>query len=238
MPFEIKPENLKNSVDSIKVLGIAGVNITIPHKESVMQYLDRIDPLAKKIGSVNTIVNNNGVLTGYNTDGKGFLKDLSLNGINPKGKTVLLIGAGGAGRALAGVLSLAGAKKIFITDQDQNRAKKLSASINKAEFEPFKTCHKRIQEADILINATPIGMHKGDPSIIKMEHLNKNIFIYDVIYNRKTLLLEYAKKVKARHSGGLGMLLYQGAFAFELWTNKKAPVTIMKKELLKNIAQM
>lgn len=237
VPFEVKSEELGKAVDSIRTLNISGVNITIPHKENVLKYIDKIDPLAKKIGSVNTIVNKNGVLKGYNTDGPGFIKDLAEHGIKPGNKTVLLVGAGGAGRAIATILSLSGAKTIYITDKDEQRAKKLSKFVKNSKFERFDDFKKIMKSIDILINATPVGMHDNDPSPVPFEYMNKNIFIYDVIYNRKTKLLEYAKKIKASHSNGLGMLLNQGALAFELWTDKKAPVKIMKNALLKAMKQ-
>ncbi|MCB4792734.1 MAG: shikimate dehydrogenase [Elusimicrobia bacterium] len=233
LPFEIKPEELKEAIHAIRVLNIAGVNLTIPHKENALKFLDKIDFLAKKIGSVNTLVNKNGILTGYNTDGLGFLKDLINHEINPRNKTAILVGAGGAGRAIASVLSHAGAKIIYITDKDEARAKKLVRSVKNSRFEPFIKWQKRIKETSLLVNATPLGMHDNDPSPVNIENLNKKTFVYDVIYNRKTKLLEFAKKVKARHCSGIGMLLNQGALAFELWTGKKAPVKVMEKALLK-----
>lgn len=235
IPYEVRPRNLKSAVESIRALNIRGVNITIPHKESVLQYLDKVDSLAKKIGSVNTIVNNNGKLTGYNTDGEGFLKDLSSNGFRIQGKRVLLLGAGGAGRAIAVYLSSAKAKKIYIVDAIEKRAHNLANKIHNGIFVDFKRRADYTNDIDIIINATPIGMHKEDPSPVPLKGITPGVFIYDVVYNRKTELIKHAEKLKARSLSGLGMLLYQGALAFELWTNKKAPVQIMRKSLLKTL---
>lgn len=235
LPFEVHPDRLRKAADSIRSLNLTGVNITIPHKERIMRYINKIDPLAKQIGSVNTVVNKNGILYGYNTDVKGFLKDLLDKGKSIKGKTALLIGAGGAGRAIAAALAFANIKKIYIADLDEKRAKNLAHKTKNAVFTPNKTWKKITNDIDILINATPVGMHKGDPSPVPLECLNKNLFVYDVVYNRVTKLLELAKKAKAISCGGLGMLLYQGALAFELWTGKKAPVQVMRRALVKQL---
>jgi shikimate dehydrogenase len=231
VPFEVSPESLKKAVDGIRGLGLLGVNVTIPHKENVMRFLDRIDPLARAMGSVNTIVNSGGMLTGHNTDARGFLKDLASNNVKIKGETIIVIGAGGAGRAVSSALSFFGAGKMMITDKDERKARALSGNIKNAEFVPFADFTARISEAKIMVNATPIGMHKGDPSPVEAMFLHKNLFVYDVVYNRKTRLLADAQKKGIRHSDGLGMLLHQGALAFELWTKRKAPVEVMRKAL-------
>ncbi|MFH1368699.1 MAG: shikimate dehydrogenase [Elusimicrobiota bacterium] len=235
LPFEVNPDKLEAAADAVRILGLRGVNITIPHKENIARFIDRIDPLAKRIGSVNTVVNNNGTLTGYNTDGAGFLKDLAGHGFKPKGRTAVLFGAGGAGKAVAAVLSWAKAKKIFITDIDRRRAETLAKRFSNAEFVPIGGWKEKLKSADLLVNATPAGMRKGKPPATSKE-LGKKIFVYDVVYNRKTELLVEAGKAGAKHCGGLGMLLNQGAIAFELWTGKSAPVHVMRKALLKALS--
>lgn len=233
LPFEVQPRDLSKTVEAIRCLGLRGVNVTIPHKKNVMRFLDKIDPLARRIGSVNTIVNKNGFLTGYNTDGSGFLKDIIEKGFNPKGKTALLLGAGGAGYALAAILSINGAKKIYITDYQTSRATELSKRTPRSHVIPLDTWKENIPDSDILINATPAGMHSGDPLIVKSSELGKNIFVYDLIYHRRTELLHAAAKAGLAHSNGLGMLLNQGSLAFELWTEKRAPTEVMRRALLK-----
>ncbi len=235
IPFEVAPKDLKNAVLSLKWLKISGINVTVPHKERIIEYLDKMDPLAKKIGSVNTVKNVNGKLIGYNTDGKGFLKDLISCGFNPKRKTALIIGAGGAGKAVASALSLAGAKKIYLSDKRETLAKTLAKKTKKAVYVPFKIWKTRIQNADILINATPIGMHRKDPGIIDTKFLKKDLFVYDLVYNRETKLLKDSKRLKLKAFSGLGMLLSQGAISFEIWTGQKAPVNVMKKTLLNSL---
>lgn len=236
VPLEVTPPSLGKAVESLRALSLRGVNVTIPHKQNVMRYLDKIDPLAKKIGSVNTIVNDNGVLKGYNTDGTGFLRDLRSKGFNPKGKTVILLGAGGAGRAVAAVLSWAKAKKIYITDLDEKKARALAGSIGNAEYLPFHSWKGNAGKAALIVNATPAGMHKGEPPI-RSGGIKRSTFIYDLVYNRGTELLNEARKAGARSCGGLGMLLNQGAVAFELWTGKKAPLEVMRAALIKALKE-
>ena len=234
VPFEVKPGDLKKAVGSLKALGIAGVNVTIPHKEKVIPLLDGLGPLVKQIGSVNTIVNSNGKLKGYNTDAPGFLADLRSKGFNPAGKTALLFGAGGAGKAVAAALSEAGAEKIFITDGAEQKALALSKRTKGSVFLQFKGWKRKIEESDLLVNATPVGMHPGIPPV-KASDLYKSVFVYDLVYNRRTELCKECGKAGAEYSNGLGMLLNQGVIAFELITGKKAPVEVMRKALINKI---
>jgi shikimate dehydrogenase len=236
VPFEVSPKNLKNAVNSLKALEIAGVNVTIPHKENVIPLLDKLGPLVKQIGSVNTIVNSAGKLIGYNTDAPGFLKDLRSQGFSPKGKTVILFGAGGAGKAVAAALALAGATKIYITDMAAQKARALSKKTKYGVFLPFRRWKDKISESSLLVNATPVGMLPGKPVVIAKE-LSKGIFVYDLVYNRRTELREECQKAGVKYSNGLGMLLYQGALAFEYFTEKKAPVEVMRKVLNKQLQQ-
>jgi len=235
VPFQVAPGDLQPAVNSLRVLGIRGINITVPHKEHVVRFLDKIDPLARSIGSVNTVVNDNGILTGYNTDGKGFLRDLASQEVKPEGKTVLLVGAGGAGHALAATLSWAKAGTIYITDANEKLARKLVKQTARTRFVPLSDWKMKINECDILVNATPIGLHDHDPALVETRELKRDLFVYDLIYHRRTKLAQAARKAGARYSDGLGMLLFQGALAFELWTKKKAPVDVMRKALIKNI---
>lgn len=229
IPFEI--DDLGRAVSSIIPLGIKGVNITVPYKERVIKYLDKIDPLAQKTGSVNTIVNDKGILKGYTTDGKGFLEDLRQHGFNHGGKTAFILGAGGAGRAIAAALSWSGTKKIYVCDIESKKAINLSGQIPGSESVKFKEMPEKLEGSDIFINATPIGMKPGDHTVIGKNLLRKDLFVYDVIYNRKTELLRAAEKAGLSSCGGEGMLLFQGALSFELWTGIKAPVETMKQAL-------
>jgi len=234
VPFEVSPKNLKSALYSLKALGISGINVTIPHKENVIPFLDKFGPLVKQVGSVNTIVNSDGKLIGYNTDAPGFLKDLRSQGFSPKGKTVILFGAGGAGKAVAAALASAGVKKIYITDFAEQKAHAIAKKTSSGTFLSFNSWKSKIKESSLLVNATPVGMHPGKPFVASKE-LTKGIFVYDLVYNRRTELGLECKKAGVKYSNGLGMLLYQGALAFEYFTGKKAPVEVMRKALNKQL---
>ncbi|MFH1784369.1 MAG: shikimate dehydrogenase [bacterium] len=240
--FGVHPKELKGAVEGIRALGIAGVNVTVPHKESVMRHLDSVSKDASLIGAVNTVCNEGGTLKGYNTDGEGFITSLLKDAkIKLEGKKVVLIGAGGVGKAIAVKLAQRPIEHMVITDKITPKAKKLSRHIVKnipdccvyALHCKGRALKDEILAADILINATPLGMHPEDPPVVDPKLLRKKLFVYDVVYNRETELLKQAKQVGAKHLGGLGMLLYQGVIAFELWTGREAPVDIMRKELKK-----
>lgn len=234
LPFEVKPADLKSAVDSIKALNIAGINVTIPHKEKVIKYLCSVSEEAEQIGAVNTIVNKNGCLIGYNTDYYGFLRSVTEK-TNVKNKIALMLGCGGVSKAIAFALFKAGIKKLIVSDIDTKKMKNflnLKLPISKIKSVKIDNISETFKEIDIFINATPIGMKENDSSPVDKKLLNKNIFIYDVIYNRKTRLLNDAEVVGAAFSGGLDMLVYQGAKSFELWTGIKPPVELMKKVLV------
>ncbi len=244
LPFCVEPDNLPTAVKAIKALSITGVNITVPHKQKVLEFLDKVDSVAEMIGAVNTIHNQQGKLVGYNTDGTGFINSLREEGqFISRGKSAFLIGAGGAGHALALMLAKEGIEKLYITDIIREKSQVLFNRIKKyfnkceAEIVDFKeeNFSGKIAEVDILLNATPAGMHEGDSSVVKESNLRKDLFVYDVIYNRETALLRSAKQIGAKTLGGLGMLLNQGALAFKIWTGKEAPKELMKEILQKQI---
>lgn len=239
VPFDVEPKSVKAAIEGIKGLGICGMNVTIPHKEAVIKYLDHLSHEAALIGAVNTIVNKNGSLIGYNTDVSGFIRAIREDlKFNPKGKTVFILGAGGGAKAAGFALSLAGAKRIILTDAVDDKALELACEIElKTECECIALklnspgMREMILNAQLLVNATPCGMHSGDPVSIKAEFLHKGLCVFDLVYNRQTKLLKSAKQKGIRAAGGLNMLLYQGARAFELWTEKRAPVDVMRKAL-------
>jgi len=236
LPFSVHPSDLKNAVASIKTFNFLGVNITVPHKQAVIKYLDNITDSARLIGAVNTIVVDKDKLIGHNTDGIGFVRSLDDDyNYKLKGKTMFLLGAGGAGRAVAVQSALCGLKKIFIFDIAERQAKGLGSSIPKNCEVCLINNKNGIRDAigisDIIVNSTPVGMYKTDQISIPAAYIPKGRLVYDVIYNpSKTKLLKSVKDCKTVN--GLGMLLYQGVSAFELWTGKKAPVELMRKALL------
>ncbi len=233
--FSVEPSRLEEAIKGIRALGIAGINVTVPHKEAVMKFLDRIDDEAKEIGAVNTVVNKEGLLIGYNTDGRGFMASLNENCYSPQGKRVFIVGAGGASKAVAYYLSKE-ASELFIYDIDRQKSLNLvnhlkghvkvtGAKITVAE--DIST----IREANIVINATPLGLKPEDPSPVDIELLHKDQIVCDLIY-KETRLLREASLKGCQTIDGLGMLLWQGVFAFELWTGKKPPVEVMRKALI------
>jgi len=241
--FEVRPQELEDFIINGK--DIAGFNITVPHKEKCMAILNSIDPLAGSIGAVNTIVIKSGELIGYNTDSHGFIvaleKDLEFK---IKGKSIFLLGSGGASKAVSFALAASGAKKIILTDLFSDKVRLLAENIRKF----YPACNVNILEPkkiygeddlggiDLLVNATPIGLKKDDPLLFDKSVFKKGLAVYDLVYNpEKTKLVETAKNIGLKSSGGLGMLLYQGAKSFELWTGKTAPIEVMRNALLKSL---
>ena len=244
LPFSIKPENVKEAVAGVKGLNIRGVNVTIPHKQAVIPFLDDLSKEAELIGAVNTIVNKEGTLTGHNTDGRGFIRSLrEETDFKAKEGKALLIGAGGAARAIAFQLALNGIKELVITDLDFSKAENLRNEIVEnlsVEVKALKEdkIDSLIEEMDLLVDATPVGMHPEvdvDP-VVSAEMMHSDLIAYDVVYNpRETVLLKAAKEAGAQTVSGLGMLLYQGVIAFEIWTGEEAPVEVMREALEREI---
>ncbi|MBI5203684.1 MAG: shikimate dehydrogenase [Nitrospirae bacterium] len=239
LTFPVKPEFLKDAVRAVRALNLAGVNVTMPHKENVIPLLDRVDADASFIGAVNTIVNVNRKLIGYNTDGRGFMKSLSEARISVKNKNVLIVGAGGASRAIGFYLAKK-ASALFIYDIDRKKAGKLIRDLNRIRRNVFSFSFQpsavsiQLNDIDIIINATPLGLKKGDPLPVDINLLKPRHVVCDLIY-KKTALLDKASKKGCKTLNGLGMLLWQGVFAFELWTGKKPPVEVMRKALVRNL---
>jgi shikimate dehydrogenase len=240
LPFLVQKTKLKQAIAALRSIPIAGFNVTVPFKSECMQYLDKVDPIAKAIGAVNTVVNKKGKLIGCNTDYAGFLKSLKQDlGFDPKAKTIFLIGAGGAARAIGFGLAQAKACRIVVYDILFSKARSLSEDI-KSNFPDTQIipCRSKdmgvlIKDCDLLVNCTPIGMASKDPLPIKAGFLHKKLKVYDIIYNPvRTRLVEYALKKSIDSTNGINMLLYQGSLAFEWWTKQKAPIGLMRKELL------
>ncbi|MBI4837792.1 MAG: shikimate dehydrogenase [Nitrospirae bacterium] len=241
LPFKVSPQDLPHAVRAIRALNLTGVNVTVPHKEKVISLLDEVDKEAQFIGAVNTIVNKDGKLTGYNTDGRGFMQSLSEAGIQVCGKKILIIGAGGASRAISYYLSEK-AGKLVLFDIDKKKAGRLIRDLRKIRKNVFpfnlqpSSFNLAFNELDIIINATPLGLKKGDPLPVNINNLHKKHIVCDLIY-RRTPFLDKASKKGCKTLNGLGMLLWQGVFAFELWTGKKPPVTVMQKALKSGLAK-
>jgi len=224
-----KVKDIGEAVSGIKALGIRGASITIPHKISVIEFLDKLDDTAEKIGAVNTVINRHGVLTGYNSDCLGAIKAI-LEKTAIKDKNVVIIGAGGAARAIGfGIISQGG--RITILNRTAAKGERLARHLG-AEFQPISNLKKT--GCQILINTTPVGMIPDTNVMpVQREDLDKTMVVMDVVYNPlKTRLLREAENIGCRTVDGVSMFVYQGAFQFELWTGKRAPVEVMKKAVL------
>ena len=240
LSFEVGKDNLKDAVQSIKTLNMRGVNLSMPNKKEVIQYLDEISETAELSQSVNTIVNDNGILKGYSTDGKGFFKSLEEEKIFIKDKNITILGTGGASIAIISQAVFEGIKNIFVFKRDKNWeeqkkilnniASKTNCNIELNSLEDKNILKKKIEESDLLINATSVGMKENISLIEDKSFFRKDLTVCDIIYNpSKTKLLQISEKEGCKIINGIGMLLYQGALSFELWTNKKMPVDYIKE---------
>jgi len=232
--FRVLPEELPNAVKAIRSLNLLGVNITVPHKEKVIPLLDEVNEEASFIGAVNTVVNKDGKLIGYNTDGRGFMSSLAEAGISVDGKDIVILGAGGASRAISYYLSEK-ASKLSLFDIDKQKAKKLVNDLGKIRDNvSLLDTLDNIDTPEIIINATPVGLKPDDPLPLNPDFISPEMIVCDLVY-KKTKLLQEGEKKGAKTLDGSGMLLWQGVLAFELWTGIKPPVEVMRQVLLSNI---
>ncbi len=243
VPFKVKQGELAKAIEGVRALNIRGLNVTIPHKVAVIQFLDEVDNLAEKIGAVNTIVNDDGVLRGYNTDGAGFLQALLGSKIEPKGKNIVILGAGGASRAISFFLADRGAHLVILNRLlELDWAKELASRISQIftkEVEALELNRENLAgalgKANILVNATSVGMTPNiDETPAASDLLKPELIVFDIVYNPiKTRLLREAEAAGAKTISGLNMLIWQGALAFEKWTGAKAPVELMRQVTIK-----
>jgi shikimate dehydrogenase len=238
--FSVKPDLLGEAVKGIRAMDLKGVNATVPHKENVMKFLDEISEEASFIGAVNTIKNDNGKLIGYNTDGMGFMQSLAEARIDIKDKKVLIIGTGGACRAV-GYYLCRDASKVYLFDVDTAKAEALTQHLNNLKGNAARIDNYSIKNREflsgvsIIINATPLGLKQDDPMPIDTSLVSSTHIICDLVY-RETPLLKKASSIGCKTMHGLGMLLWQGVFAFEIWTGIKPPVEVMREALIKGTA--
>ncbi len=246
LPFHVLNNNLKKAILGAKALNFTGLNVTIPHKIAILDSLDKIDPIAKMIGAVNTVkfIEENGekIAIGYNTDGFGCVKAIS-EIINVKDKNVVITGAGGASRAIAFQIANSGINNLTILNRNYQKAENLAndlnnnlidldVNINSYELDYLK---KELDNADIFIDTTPLGMYPNvnDKPIATEEMLHEELVVNDIVYTPKeTTLLKEAKKAGCKTVEGYKMLLYQGVRSFEIWLDIEAPVETMEKALL------
>jgi len=241
--FRVKSNELAGAIEGMRALNIKGLNVTIPHKVAIIPLLDSLDPLAEKIGAVNTIVNRDGVLKGHNTDASGFLQALRDKGVTPEGKNVVILGAGGAARAISFILAEKKANLLILNrleemDWAEELARKISSVFGQeVRALELKEANLRtaLDKAELLVNATSVGMSPNtDLTPVSAGLLRPDLVIFDIVYNPiKTRLTTEASQAGCETVMGLDMLVWQGALAFEMWTGKKAPVGLMKKEAIK-----
>ena len=247
LPFRVEKGQLAKAIDGVRALNIGGLNVTIPHKVAVIPFLDGLETLAERIGAVNTIVNDNGHLKGYNTDASGFVKALLERGIEPRGKKMVILGAGGASRAISLTLAERDADLVILNRQlEIDWAVELASSISRFLGKEVKALELNeqnlsavLEDADILVNATSVGMSpNSDETPVPAKLLKAGLVVFDIVYNPiKTRLLTEAEVAGAETIDGLDMLVWQGALAFEMWTGVKAPVGVMKAEAIKALKE-
>ncbi|MFC1737406.1 shikimate dehydrogenase [Candidatus Hydrogenedentota bacterium] len=240
VPFGIPPESLGGAVGALGDLGIVGMNFTIPHKLAVMELVDELSPEAEAIGAVNTIAAREGKLFGDNTDGRGFVMSLKEElDMDAAGKSFVVLGGGGAARGVAMGLGFAGAKSVVVANRTESKAVKIADDLAKV-----RECHvavigndgeglrRAVEEAEVLVNTTSLGLHDGDPMPIAPELLHEGLSVCDIVYNPPvTPLLKAASERGLANANGLGMLVHQGAIAFELWTGVYPPADVMRKAI-------
>lgn len=239
LAFDITIDKVKEALLAIKTFNIKGANVTMPCKSAVTEYMDELSPAARIIGACNTIVNDNGKLVGHITDGVGYVRNLKENGVEVKGKKITIMGAGGAATAIQVQCALDGAREISIfnpKDDFYKRAEQTVENIKKDvpecvvnlyDLEDTNKLYEEIESSDILTNATFIGMkpYDNETNIKDTSVLRKDLVVTDVVYNpKKTKMIEDAEANGCKAIGGLGMLLYQGAEAFNLYTGLEMPV--------------
>lgn len=244
LAFETTQESLSRVVAALRDMNVKGFNITMPLKKSVLPLLDGISPEARMIGCVNTVANEDGRLIGYNTDGLGYVRDLKEHGVSVRGARIALAGAGGAARSAAIQLALDGAAEIAVFNRTLEKAADIADAINKnipgcrAEALCLEegSLARRLEDADILVNATALGMRPHeDASVISSPGLlRRDLVVSDFIYEpSRTKLLRIAEEAGCRTLNGSGMLLYQGAEAFRIWTGMDMPVEYVRREVFR-----
>ncbi len=237
VPLPVAPDRIAAAVAGVRALGLAGANVTVPHKQAVIPHLDRLSPAAEAIGAVNTlIVTPDGQLVGDNTDAPGFIADLRAHGVDPAGMRVLILGAGGSARAVLFGLLEAGAASVTLANRSLDRAQALcddyrarfpALSLQVTALPPDA---ETAAAAHLIVNCTSLGMTPNTDTTPWNPGLpfRADQVVYDLVYNpAETRLLAQARQQRAHAIGGIGMLVYQGAIAFERWTGKPAPVDVM-----------
>jgi shikimate dehydrogenase len=239
LAFPVEPRNLRAALLGARDMGFAGINLTVPHKLLALDIMDEVSEETRKLGAVNTILIEGGKLRGFNTDGYGIAKAIKEEfNLAFKGKRVLVLGAGGAGRAIAVQCALDGAAQVFVANRTAAKidpiAKEIAATKTAFRALALNTGEiaRVIDEVDLLINATSVGLHGGESLKLDAKLFSPRLFVYDAVYHpAETELLRTAAAAGAKTANGLRMLLHQGVRAFEIWTKRKAPLAVMRRAL-------
>ncbi|MEO5346207.1 MAG: shikimate dehydrogenase [Magnetococcus sp. YQC-9] len=238
-PFHVRAEHLAEAVHGMRALGFEGFNATIPHKEQLVVLMDKLDPMAQAIGAVNTVaIDASGCLTGYNTDGYGFITNLrELFSESLQGMDILVLGAGGAARGVLAGLLQEGANRIALMNRTKERAEDLAERFDALypgqPIRPLPWCNS-LPACRLLINTTSLGMEVPGAPVPDLSHLPADAWVYDIVYAPAvTPLLAAARKRGLQIENGLGMLIHQGARAFEIWTGRTMPVPAVRRGLKK-----
>lgn len=240
LAFDVQPDDLGDVLRAMQKMGFGGANLTVPLKEVALRYVDRLDDSARSLGAINTVRFTADGLTGFNTDGQGFLRAfVEAFGVSPAQKSVFIMGAGGAGRAVALTLAGEGVLSIALAEADRSRAEKVAVELETQYFiqdvsvattpaDVAAACRR----ADIVVQATPVGMKPADPSPLPSEAFRQGQMAFDLVYMYpETAFMKAARQAGAQAANGLGMLLHQGACAFEIWTGRTPPLESMRKAL-------
>jgi shikimate dehydrogenase len=240
LTIEVSPSDLGNAILGMRAFGMRGCNLTIPHKVAVMRHLDEVAPDAELIGAVNTVRREGGRLIGENTDGKGFLHGLRKDaGVEPKGRRVVVLGAGGAARAIVAELALAGAADVVVVNRSAERGAQMAADLASKtgapiRYEAWNGRYRVPEDAELLLNATPIGLYPNVDAMppVELAGASRDLLVCDAVFNPpETRLLAEARSRGLRTLDGLSMLVYQGVLGFRMWTGHPAPEHVMKEAL-------
>ena len=239
LAFHVDPQQLRSALQGARDMGLVGINLTVPHKILALECLDEIDAEARKLGAVNTVSIEKGKLRGFNTDGSGFLKAVKEDfNLSIKGKHVLVLGAGGAGRGIAVKCALDGAARVIVANRTLSKIEPIAREIRgtKSEFLALALTADEIRKViggvDLVVNATSVGLGEQDSLGLGADLFSPRLHVYDTIYRpAETELLRVAASAGAKVANGLSMLLHQGAKAFEIWTKRKAPLAVMRRAL-------
>lgn len=243
LALDVPPNLLGKTLEVLTGLGWGGLNLTIPHKERVLDHLTRCDDSARLLGAVNTVLFTPEGPVGYNTDGQGFLRALDQEfAFSPEGKTVLILGLGGAGRAVALTLASQGIQRLLLANRSPGRTETLAEEVRRLfpglaiECLDLAAAAKQAARADLIVQATSVGMRTNEPALLESSCFRSGQLVYDLIYNQtETPIMRAARQAGAHTANGLAMLLHQGACAFQLWTGCPPPIQTMRNALEKAV---